>query len=87
MSRFFAIGPFAFGVVARLAAAVFALARAAVVFLAVVFFEVAVLLISTPEGARPFYSFPRPTQARSRGQRPRRGETAALRRVVHYLRK
>jgi len=54
MSRFFAVGPFPFGVVARFGAAFFAVILVAVAFFGpaffvVVFLEVAFLLISAPE--------------------------------------
>src|SRR5438477_13099056 len=49
MSRFFSVGPFPVDVVARFGAAFFAVILAAVRFFAVVFLEMAFLLISAPE--------------------------------------
>src|SRR2546427_11641013 len=69
MSRFFWVGPFPVGVVARFGAAFLEVILAAVAFLAVAFLEAAFLLISAPQLARPFYSFPRPAQTRARSPR------------------
>jgi hypothetical protein len=51
MSRSFAVGPFPFGVVARLGAAFFAVIFVALGFFVVVFRDVAFLLTSVPERA------------------------------------
>jgi len=67
MSRFFHVGPFHFGVVARFEAAFFAVIFVAVAFFAVVFLEVAFLLISAPELALDRFTRFRARRKRARG--------------------
>src|SRR5438105_10154883 len=76
MSRFFSVGPFAFGVVARFGAAIFPVIFA-VTFFAVVFLAVAFLLISAPEIALDRFTRFRARRKRSQWRRQKSSRNVA----------